>query len=562
MGIFTRTAVSVAVSHAIAVNAFGAVYVVDDPGDNSPAGDGKCTLREAVVSHNSQIANADCTVPDTNSSSITFANTITADTTISLTQGQLSFSRDLVVLGPIPANPSDDLLKVSQTTANNRVIDINNGSGNAGPNISFANLHFADGDAAGFGGGILANYGTQLSLTDCTVSDNTSNLYGGGIAVTNASQVSLERTNIEYNSASLHGGGVSVTSASILESDNSRFDGNTSSDNGGGISLTGASTAMLSGSSDVTYNNAFNHGGGIWAISTSSARMEGGSISHNKSYVAAGGVHLEGNSQLVISDVVASQNFSSGNAGGVNIIGGSTASVANSAFYENDAFEGAGGAFAVVGLNSSLGATNSTISINTAAGAGGGIYVSDNGSFSLNHVTMVANRSDLSGGAIGLYVSASGELGNSIVMGNTATGAGKEVDVNSQAFGMTYKGVNFLGESSNTSSESFSFSLPGGSNILATSDSNTPMSLTEVLDRALKFNGGKTKNHALLKGAAPIGKADFSLCEPLDQRGFERDSGFFTPIAAANGKIAVVNFGEGACDIGAVEFQASDNSSR
>ncbi len=132
-------------------------------------------------------------------SEITFASTLNGQS-ITLTSGQLTINRDLVVTGP-----GADLLTVSGNNSS-RVFEIGSFGATQQPTVTISGLTITDG-SAGFGGGIF-NYGT-LALTHSTVSGNSAQTGGG---VWNGGALQLTSSTVSGNSAD-NGGGIYSTNS-------------------------------------------------------------------------------------------------------------------------------------------------------------------------------------------------------------------------------------------------------------------------------------------------------------------------------------------------------------
>jgi CSLREA domain-containing protein len=223
--------------------------VVDTLVDDSVAGDGLCSLREAIDNTNSKsdTTDGDCS-PGIGKDKIVF-----------------SVSGTIAIASMLPA--------IANTSGNSLVID---GSGqtitisgadefqvlsvNQGATLSLNNLTIANGYSIGSAGGI-ANGGT-LTVTNCTISGNRTEYDGG--AIDNAGTASVINSTLSGNSADNMGGGIiNVGNLTVI---NSTFSGNAAGFSGGGIEHQAVSTTLIITNSTFSGNIANARGGGIESV--------------------------------------------------------------------------------------------------------------------------------------------------------------------------------------------------------------------------------------------------------------------------------------------------------
>ena len=192
----------------------------------------------------------------------------------------------------------------------------------------------------------------------------------------------------------------------------------------------------------------------------------------------------------------------------------------------------------------------STFSANT--GQTGGLLVRNNNSIYLTGNTFANNMGESQGGAIYLSNSIVSLRGN-LVTGNRAP-QGAEID----STGTTFLAIdqNLFGDGGQTSATAFrGVSPPPGTNVIATSDSSTPASISSLIE-PLADNGGLTRTHLpKANSLARHGVTNTMTCNGNDQRGFERggvpcdigavellprDETQFFVIPAKNGKVAII----------------------
>lgn len=234
---------------------------------------------------------------------------------------------------------------------------------------------------------------------------------------------------------------------------------------------------------------------------------------------------------LTINESTISGNTNSWGGGGVLNYGVDgyypTVTINNSTISGNTALFGGGVANWNFGWyggnNATLIINNSTISGNTADYGGGGVYnygyFNDWATLVINHSTITGNEADIGGGVYERF----GEsfFNRSIFSGNIA-----QVDREVRANEPVIDNFNIFGYSS----DGGTVFTPGDSDIVPDER------IVQILDSALKSNGGPTETHALVPGSPAIdgGPVD-GTCLVTDQRGLARPQG-------------------PACDIGAFEF--------
>ncbi|MFT4629824.1 MAG: putative outer membrane repeat protein [Arenicella sp.] len=228
---FTLSCLAIAISQAVAAPALATSIVVNDNGD--PGTQDTCTLRQAIVSANTNDADAypsNCTEGSNNATdTITFANS----GPITLTRPLPSLNTNMAIIG----NANGSTIDANGT---GRVFHVRNAA------VSFIDLtisggstsHRTDGPSARKGGGIYANDST-LSLSNSTVSGNSAD-DGGGI-YTNYSTVNVSNSTISGNSAGNSGGAIYIGDYSTLSLSNSTVSSNSAAANGGAIYIPNSS---------------------------------------------------------------------------------------------------------------------------------------------------------------------------------------------------------------------------------------------------------------------------------------------------------------------------------
>jgi LPXTG-site transpeptidase (sortase) family protein len=257
-----------------------ASIVVNTNADNTTAGDGFCTLREAInnANSNSDTTSGDCAA-GSGADTITFA----ANYTITLAGSQLPAVNTTIT---ITGNGAANTIIQANAAANIATYRVFEVKGTAGSNLTLNNLTVRHGRCDGscevfvnLGSGIY-NEGT-LTITNSILSNNSTTYRGGGLY--NSGTVTLTNSTLSGNMAVDGGGAVNV---SVMTITNSTISGNTSTNLGGGIYNNSTLTVM---NSTFSSNNATT-GGGIHSqngtinltnstFSGNSASNEGGGMS-------------------------------------------------------------------------------------------------------------------------------------------------------------------------------------------------------------------------------------------------------------------------------------------
>ena len=193
--------------------------------------------------------------------------------TITLTSGQLTISKDLVISGP----GSGDLT-ISGNNAS-RVFDIPAGD------VAISGVTIADGNTSGIGGGI-SNSGT-LTLNESSISGNSSTGFGGGGGIFNGGTVNLNSSTITNNFGSIGGGGIFSNAFGSLLITNTTISDNNTPSSGGGIASFGALTVTKSTISD---NTAGSNGGGVYSDTGNNVTLTNTTFSGNTSGNFGGGL--------------------------------------------------------------------------------------------------------------------------------------------------------------------------------------------------------------------------------------------------------------------------------
>ncbi|NBC05988.1 MAG: HYR domain-containing protein, partial [Bacteroidetes bacterium] len=208
--------------------------VVNSTADNLTAGDGNCTLREAIRNVNAgfDLSGGDCGI----------ANTITFDPAINGTPivlnltgagedaaatGDLDINTGITIIGNGPANTIID------GNATDRIFEIIVN----GETISLSGLTVRNGAVVGFGnfgGGLSSNSSSTFIISNCVFSGNVA--YGGGaIYLQNSMSVDIDNCLFSSNEAENTNGGALFMNNGNFTIKNSFFQSNVANQTGGAI---------------------------------------------------------------------------------------------------------------------------------------------------------------------------------------------------------------------------------------------------------------------------------------------------------------------------------------
>jgi len=492
----------------IAERTAGAATITVTTVNDAVAGDGLCSLREAVIAANTDSPYDACPA-GSGADKITFAASLPQPAVFLLgvvgSAEDNALSGDLDIAGP---------LTIDGTGASNLVID-GNGTDRVfhilpGAQATIAGVTIRNGNPGpgASGGGIAVDATGALSLTDSVISGNTA-LSGGGIEV--MGWLTLMGSTVDGNQGGgIHsaGGRLLLSNVSIANNSGYGIDNESQSPlnfEGGSVN-TNQGRGILNASSEATVSQVHivgNTGGGVHNTGTSLAHLTLNQcqvLSNTAS--TGGGVLNEGiGAAVLISGTRLSGNVASASGGGVYNNGILT--IHNSTVDHNQAPSGGG----INHGGGNLYLTNDTLSGNSASDNGGGLY--SRSSALLTNVTFNRNTAgDPASGANILVDSSQLSIRSSIV-----------------ADGSCFNGEGFL--------SSLGYNL----------DSQNTCGFTKLGDltsvdpllQPLQDNGGSTPTHALLPGSPAVDAGDGHACPSTDQRGVPRPQGR-------------------ACDIGAYEL--------
>jgi len=257
------------IAHAIPA----ASLTVNSMTDTTIAGDGACTLREAITNADNDVdtTSGDC-LAGNGDDTITFSLTTPATITLNSQLPSISNGSVITIVGP---GPTAAALTIS---GNNgvRLLQADNGS-----TLSITTLTLADGGVSGtnVGGGLFNNGGTVIIDSSTIANNNALGFSIGGGGIYNAGTLSVTDTSLVNNNTLGSGGAVFNASSGSLTVVDSTISGNSTSGNGGGINNSGLVTIM---GSTISGNSSTSGGGGIAnfnSLSTTNSTISGNNAS-------------------------------------------------------------------------------------------------------------------------------------------------------------------------------------------------------------------------------------------------------------------------------------------
>jgi CSLREA domain-containing protein len=353
---FARLAdLALALACALPGGAGAAELVVTTLNDDTTAGDGQCTLREAIVAANGNADFQDCAG----------SGPYGADTISFALSGTLTLGSQLPDV----------------TDANGLTVD---GAGQAVTVSGGGNV------------GVLAvGGGASLTLQNLAVADGTGAADCGGTSCGGA-LVNLAGGTLRLSGASVSGsraddGGAIWNSGALFVTD-STLEGNLAENGAGGAVFT-AGQAEVTGSTLADNGAAFS-GGAIQISSgtgTATLTVTGSLFTGNHTDSTSGGAVDNLGGALVARDSTFHDNHAAASGGGIMSTNGGTLEVTGSTFSANEAAQ-FGGAIYTDGESTSI--ANTTIAGNSATGEGGGLV--NNSELTATNVTFAGNE----GGAV------------------------------------------------------------------------------------------------------------------------------------------------------------------
>jgi len=488
-----------------------ATITVDSLADEL-AFDGNCTLREALLAAQLNLAWDGCAAGDNTVDNIVFA----LDGTIMLSPALGEF----VVNHPVSIEGNGQERTILDAGGNSRIFHVATGPFNL-YGMTLRNGH-TDSAAAGRHGGAIYNVDASLNLAEITIENShaVGALSTGG-AIYSEGQLILVDSLIQGNSSEVAGGGVMGIGAAV-EIDNTVIRDNRVSSGaagaGGGLALGGGELTMVASLVEDNSVEGVEVGGGGIAIDDlgggGTVLIERSVIRHNDADAAVeggGGIYCRCDLYLLDSTVAGNTANRSG-VGGGGILGSGSWAIAGSTLSGNSAQAVSGGG--IYQQAGTLIMTNSTLSDNLAQ-IGGALALY--GAASLRLSTIAANAHESPGYAGAIYVASSGSatVGGSIVADNLGP--------------ITCLAAGVLNSTGYNLWQDASCAVPQLTDLVGADPRLGP----------LWDYGGYTDTHPLMPGSPAIDAGDCDMNLDLDQRGLPRPAG-------------------PACDIGAYEYRPGD----
>ncbi|WP_333889508.1 right-handed parallel beta-helix repeat-containing protein [Caldilinea sp.] len=365
--------------------AYAAGYVVDTL-DDTVAGDGFCSLREAIHEANNG-GDTDCPgSPSHADDIITFSvsGTIALSSTLPAIAG---------AVGKLTIDGGGDVTISGDTNSDN----------------------------AGDVRVMVVNSGADLVLQGVTITLGYDGGYGGGVYIHSDGALTVNGSIFSFNRADNYGGGVYISPGGALTVNDSTFSNNIGLFYGAGAGIYNHGGALTVANSIFSKNSAAREGGGIVNFASGALTVTGSTFSENSAGAfSSGGAILSNSAYGVNAVMITSSTFISNSApyasgGGIAIINSGTLTVSNSTFSGNSAISGGG----IYHYESAVNLTGSTFSGNSADS--GGAIRNDAGTLTVTRSTFSDNSANSGGGIV-----SGGALTvvNSTFSGNSATWAG------------------------------------------------------------------------------------------------------------------------------------------
>ncbi len=506
--------------------------VINVTSDSGGLGGPDCTLRDAIVAANSDVAVGGC-------SAGSGADTIELPAAASIVLSELDNAADgnnglpsVVSVLTINGHGSSVRRSDAEGTPPMRILHIA-GNGHLTLNDLTVDAGLWIGNADINGGGIH-NSGILL-IDTCTISNNTAACAagcvndvgdGGGIYNSPTGTLTMTDTTLSFNTADNDGG--AVYNRGLMTHTGGLVNGNTAEVDGGGLNNTVGSMMIVSG---TTFNgNTANKGGAAYNF---------GSMSLNTCSITSaadnkgGGLFNSGDATLTRCVVTGCSAFI-----GAGVSGQFGRLTLNECTVDaNTATAGVGGGGGISIEVGTLIVNRTTVSHNTAVADGGGIL--NSGTVDLINSTISGNTST-QGAGIYSWIAGTVTIDHCTISDNTATGDGGGGGLGDDGSATTTITHSIVAHSSSDTDCAVTGTLiDGGHNIIedgtcitaATSTSGDPQI------GALRNNGGPTLTHTPAPDSPAVDAIPLSACPlEIDQRGVPRPQGL------------------SACDMGAVEF--------
>jgi len=514
-----KAILGLAVLAAIGATPVHAATISVDPtaADAAVAGDGKCSLREAVLSVNAAANVGDCVA-------VVATEAYGTNDTINLPAGTYNLTVTGLDESWTGTDPNFTVVNAPDTTKGD--LDIMKSVRIVGAGADSTIIQWGAAVVDADRDRIFHVYTTAVATVNVAIEGVT--IQGGrtfqefiGYGLDNAGSPIVQPTEYYLRRA---GGGLAVgAAAAVVQIDPALVGAESAAGRGGsqkpgvpgvpgptfGLTLTGVK---------VLGNQAQGDGAGIYAGAPMAATTV--VVSGNTSTVNGGGVYNEGNTSITNSTI--SGNTAEG-GGGVFLTGTNTVTISGTTLSGNRAV-GGGAVSGRAGVTINM--VNSTLSGNLGSDVGAGLY--HQGPASLRFVTIANNISgaDAPTAGSGINVFPSGAvavaLKNVLLAANKVgwdstlepAGPADPVALASANCGYTGSSMAITSSGNNLSSDASCTTLT------QTTDINN----VDPLIGALASNGGLTQTHALLAGSPALSAGATDATVKFDQRGEARET--------------------------------------
>ena len=340
-------------------SSFAAVITVNSTADNLTAGDGLCTLREALRNANfdSENTSGDC-VQGAGNDVITLVAGATYKLTLVGVGDEVGLTGDLDIIERVNIETDTPGVTATIEGSGDRVFDIKGSVDQpAFDDLIIANGFANNGIGDDNGGGIRVGPDADLTLRTSVVRNNRADANGGGIACDDCDRVLVLDSIFSGNEADADnngggiGGGIFLNSPHDVDLDESIIGGIDSSDgnsavNGGGVAINQDIGFLVQITRTAIINNeASNNGGGLYDFKTPGAvvRVANATISGNSAGNDGGGVYKADTAvgtTLLISHTTITNNTADSDANGNGDGGGISTVVASSTTLVNSIVAG------------------------------------------------------------------------------------------------------------------------------------------------------------------------------------------------------------------------------
>jgi CSLREA domain-containing protein len=310
-----------------------ATITVNSTSDTVNAGDGSCTLREAMMAANTNTTSGsvtgECAAGGGGSDTIAFS----VSGTINLTSALPGITSDMTINGPglsqltvrrsaVSGTPNFRVFTINSgvtatisglTISGGSLVDFGCGISNSGTLTLLNSSVSANG--GGVGGGGIYNSGGTLTIMNSTVNGNNIETGGGGGIYNSGGALAITNSTVSGNSGPSFGGGGIYIGGGAVTITNSTVSGNNSSGTGGGINNSGGTLTLAN--STVSGNTPGNGNGGGIANNSGTLTLTNSTVTGNITGNGArgGGIYFQVGTANIKNTIVANNTVGSGGSG-------------------------------------------------------------------------------------------------------------------------------------------------------------------------------------------------------------------------------------------------------